>query len=175
LFLYSNESHRHGPVGQQLAIRPDLVHPIVLKELQKLCDAVRTTMSEERAMEILEQELGSEKVGQLQQLELVASASLGQVYKAQTKDGKSVAIKIQRPGMLKSFSLDLFLLQQYGDMVDAFTSAFTAQPPFHRALFDAFSEGSYSVRSVCLNCCRDQRCQQSFTNPFQSILYHTGT
>lgn len=134
-----------------MAIRPDLVHPIVLKELQKLCDAVRTTMSKEQATFILEHELGSEKVRQLQDIELVASASLGQVYKAKTKAGDTVAIKIQRPGMLKSFSLDLFLLQQYGDMVDAFTSTFTKQPPFHRALFDTFSKGSYSVRikTIC--------------------------
>eukprot|EP00980_Cylindrotheca_fusiformis_P013286 scaffold3377_cov99-Cylindrotheca_fusiformis.AAC.2 len=150
--------------GQQLAIRPDLVHPIVLKELEKLCDSVRTTMSKEQAIVILEQELGPDKVADLDQLELVASASLGQVYKASMNKKKStttrridgalggggisttedVAIKIQRPGMLKSFSLDLYLLQRYGELVDAFTSKFTKQPPFHSALFDNFSKGSYS-------------------------------
>jgi predicted unusual protein kinase regulating ubiquinone biosynthesis (AarF/ABC1/UbiB family) len=147
--------------GQQLAIRPDLVHPIVLKELQKLCDAVRTTMSEETAKEILESELGPEQVKKLQGLELVASASLGQVYKAELissndngdQDIHKVAIKIQRPGMLKSFSLDLFLLQKYGDCVDSFTSIFTKQLPFHRDLFDSFSQGSYSVSFACMLFC----------------------
>ena len=141
--------------GQQLAIRPDLVSPIVLEELQKLCDSVRTTMSKEVAMNILVKEIGTDKLEHLQDLELVASASLGQVYKAQLvvpggegnneEDVVNVAIKIQRPDMMTSFSLDLYLLQLWGDIVDSFTSTFTKQAPYHRDLFDAFSRGSYSV------------------------------
>lgn len=153
--------------GQQLAIRPDLVHPIVLHELQKLCDSVRTTMTIDVATKILEREIGINKLSQLKNLELVASASLGQVYKAEL-NGVEVAVKIQRPNMLTSFSLDLYLLQMWGDLVDSFTSTFTKQAPCkyvqstnpiysieiylstkicfpdHRALFDAFSQGSYS-------------------------------
>jgi aarF domain-containing kinase len=45
--------------------------------------------------------------------------------------------------MLRRFSLDLFLLQSVGAAVDAFTSAFTNQPPFHRALYESFARGSY--------------------------------
>lgn len=134
--------------GQQLAIRPDIAHPLLLKELQTLCDAVKLTITHDEAIEILQEELGVDKVQDLQHVELVASASLGQVYKAQLQDENkkchTVAIKIQRPGMLQSFSLDLFLLQLYGNFVDTFTSTFTNQPPYHRALFDSFSQGSYS-------------------------------
>jgi aarF domain-containing kinase len=54
------------------------------------------------------------------------------------------SIKVQRPGIQKVFSLDLFLLQSWGDFMDAFTATFTKQRPFHRALFDSFSKGSYS-------------------------------
>lgn len=125
------------------------MHPLVLKELQTLCDAVNITISHDEALEILQNELG-DKVQHLQELDLVASASLGQVYKAKMKDveGNSksetaVAIKIQRPGMLESFSLDLFLLHLYGNSVDTFTSTFTKQVPYHRAFFDSFSRGSY--------------------------------
>lgn len=46
--------------------------------------------------------------------------------------------------MRRAFSLDLFLLQGWGDFMDAFTATFTKQKPFHRALFDSFSRGSYS-------------------------------
>ena len=136
--------------GQQLAIRPDIAHPLLLKELQTLHDSVRLTISHDEAVEILQKELGAKKVQDLKELELVASASLGQVYKAKLQQQdeqnkhQTVAIKIQRPGMLESFSLDLFLLQLYGDFVDTFTSTFTKQPPYHRALFDSFSHGSYS-------------------------------
>lgn len=84
---------------------------------------------------------------------LVASASLGQVYQATLKgenkgssDHKNcprVAIKVQRPGMLESFSLDLYILQRIGVLVDGFTSVFTNQPPFHKALYESFARGSY--------------------------------
>ncbi|CAJ1931572.1 unnamed protein product [Cylindrotheca closterium] len=135
--------------GQQLAIRPDIAHPLLLKELQTLHDSVKLTITHDEALEIVRNELGEDKVNDLKEFELVASASLGQVYKAKLQQGgeksnQTVAIKIQRPGMLESFSLDLFLLQMYGSTVDTFTSTFTKQPPYHRAFFDSFSHGSYS-------------------------------
>jgi aarF domain-containing kinase len=138
--------------GQQLAIRPDLVPPVVLKELQKLCDSVRP-IPDAIALQVLREELGLVEEHEngpnlkdmFEDLHLVASASLGQVYRAKLKDsGKDVAIKVQRPGMQKAFSLDLFLLQLWGDFMDTFTAVFTKQKPFHRALFDTFSHGSYS-------------------------------
>ena len=133
--------------GQQLSIRPDLVPAVVLKELQKLCDSVRPIPDDE-ALTMIREELGIENLEALfDNLHLVAAASIGQVYKARLKEtDEDVAIKVQRPGMRRSFSLDLFLLQQYGDAVDLFTSIFTNQAPFHRALFDNYSHGSYSVR-----------------------------
>ena len=145
-------------VGQQVAIRPDLVAPAVLKELQKLCDSVRP-VPDEIAMQVLRDELfgtgdadSKQTIPTTEQLDdifedlhLVASASLGQVYKARLKaSGELVAIKVQRPDMEKAFGLDLFLLQMWGDAVDAFTNVFTKQVPFHSAFFDAFSKGSYS-------------------------------
>jgi len=69
----------------------------------------------------------------------------GQVYKAKlVETGEEVAIKIQRPGMLRSFSLDLFMLHMLGDAIDSFLTTFTRQAPYHRDLFDTFALGSYS-------------------------------
>lgn len=144
-------------VGQQVAIRPDLVPPSVLKELQKLCDSVKP-VPDEVAMKVLREELfgssddcnpntssESSLDDIFEDLHLVASASIGQVYKAKLKSsGEWVAIKVQRPNMEKAFGLDLFLLQLWGDFVDAFTNVLTKQVPFHSAFFDAFSKGSYS-------------------------------
>lgn len=101
-------------------------------------------MSQEEALEILQNELG-DKAQNLHELKLVASASLGQVYKGKLirkdmpgfwpipKSETVVAIKIQRPGILESFSLDLFLMQAYGNVADA----------FDRELLDSFSQKSY--------------------------------
>lgn len=154
--------------GQQLAIRPDLVPPIVLEELQRLCDSVRP-IPDDVALALLQKELLSlqynhQSPPQKQEhpsnshpplnltdvftnVHLVASASLGQVYQAKlVESGELVAIKVQRPGMRRSFSLDLFLLQLCGHCADVFTSVFTKQTPTQfSALIDAFSHGSYSV------------------------------
>lgn len=136
--------------GQQLSIRPDLVPPAVLKELQMLCDSVRP-ISDHVAMEMIRNEL---KIGSVHEvfedISLVASASLGQVYKGKLREsGEEVAVKVQRPNMREMFSLDLFLLQKIGSTIDSFTSMFTNQPPFHSALYESFSSGSYAELDYC--------------------------
>eukprot|EP00548_Thalassiothrix_antarctica_P004961 CAMPEP_0194131558 /NCGR_PEP_ID=MMETSP0152-20130528/2308_1 /TAXON_ID=1049557 /ORGANISM="Thalassiothrix antarctica, Strain L6-D1" /LENGTH=505 /DNA_ID=CAMNT_0038826383 /DNA_START=19 /DNA_END=1536 /DNA_ORIENTATION=- len=130
--------------GQQLSIRPDLVPASVLKELQKLCDAVKP-VPDEVALRILKKELKCENLDDIfDDLHLVASASLGQVYKATLKkEGHEVAIKVQRPNILQSFSLDLFLLQSLGYVLDSIFTTVTKQAAYHHALFDAFSRSSY--------------------------------
>lgn len=129
--------------GQQLSIRPDLVPPVVLDELQKLCDSVRP-VSDEIAMEVLQKELDASPEELFEDLKLVASASLGQVYKGKIKGtNDTVAVKIQRPGMVKAFSLDLFLLQQWGVFMDAWTSVITHQKPYHKDFLKNFARGGY--------------------------------
>lgn len=64
-------------VGQQLSIRPDILPPVVLKELQKLCDAVRP-ITDDVAMQVLKQEWQVDDLSGIFQgdLQRVASASL---------------------------------------------------------------------------------------------------
>lgn len=147
---------RLGPafikMGQQLSIRPDLVPPAVLAELQTLCDNVEP-VPDAVALEVLRTELGFESQDELSTiftgLRRVASASLGQVYKATlattngTDKPTEVAIKVQRPDMVKRLSLDLFLLQNYGRVVDAICKVLTEQIPYHANFINAFAKGSY--------------------------------
>ena len=139
--------------GQQLSIRPDILPPLVLKELQKLCDSVES-VSDEVAMEMLREELGDamyEHVDMERGVALVASASLGQVYQAYLKNEHSssrqrkVAIKVQRPDMMEKISLDLFLLHNYGRFLDFAFDILTEQVPFHVDFIDCFAAGSYCV------------------------------
>ena len=71
---------RLGPAfvkaGQQLSIRPDLVPPAVLKELQRLCDSVQP-IPDEVALELMKDELQCDDLNEIfDGLHLVASASL---------------------------------------------------------------------------------------------------
>jgi aarF domain-containing kinase len=162
-------------VGQQLSIRPDLVPPTALFELQRLCDAV-PPFQDKIAMKVLAQELSSldavsdrdennvydscdsreeEEVNKIvtrvfeEMPRLVASASLGQVYKATLRSNNDdsantlVAIKIQRPDILETVTLDLFLLISYGKVMDKLCSIFTKQTPYHEAFLNEFAHGAF--------------------------------
>ncbi len=170
--------------GQQISIRPDLVSPVVLQTLQQLCDNV-TPISDDLAYAIIQKELQIAHWTDIfcEPPRLVAAASLGQVYRGTLKQRQphthdtttphpnapppettmDVAIKVQRPGMLESFSLDLFLLQRFSIVVDTFTSLFTNQPPFHKALYESFACGSYSE----LDYENEARNQMYFYHEFQ--------
>lgn len=66
------------------------------------------------ALQIIQQELGDSPDRIFSQIstEPIAAASLGQVYRAVTADtGEEVAVKVQRPNMLPSIALDVYILR----------------------------------------------------------------
>lgn len=67
----------------------------------------------DEAKEVLRREWGQSINGILSEItdEPVASASIGQVYKGKLKDGREVAVKVQRPGILAEIALDLHVLR----------------------------------------------------------------
>ena len=95
-----------------------------MNELQKLCDKV-PSFDSTVAMDMLEQELGNPWYEVYAELtpEPIAAASLGQVYKGKLKTGEIVAVKVQRPGVLETVTVDLFTWEKL-DFVDAVQSAF---------------------------------------------------
>lgn len=52
----------------------------------------------------------------------IAAASLGQVHRAKLRDGREVAVKVQRPGIRKTIAEDLDALEQVADWVDEHTN-----------------------------------------------------
>ena len=83
-------------IGQALSIRPDILSPRSMVELQKLCDKVPSYDSN-IAFSIIEKELGKSVEELFSEItpEPVAAASLGQVYKAKLrKTGETVAVKV---------------------------------------------------------------------------------
>ena len=102
-------------LGQALSIRPDLLSPSAMNELQQLCDKVPSYDSKV-AMKLLEQELGrpwQEVYAELTP-EPIAAASLGQVYKGKLMTGEDVAVKVQRPGVLETVTVDLYIIRRLG-------------------------------------------------------------
>ncbi|MFM7572570.1 MAG: ABC1 kinase family protein [Snowella sp.] len=99
-------------VGQALSTRPDLVPPIYLDELTTLQDQL-PPFSNEIAYQLIEEELGahpSEIYAEISP-ESIAAASLGQVYRGILKTGEKVAIKVQRPDLIKRITLDIYIMR----------------------------------------------------------------
>jgi aarF domain-containing kinase len=84
-------------LGQALSIRPDILSPRSMVELQKLCDKV-PSFDSKIAFETMERELGRPVDEVFSEItpEPVAAASLGQVYKATLRaTGETVAVKVR--------------------------------------------------------------------------------
>lgn len=99
-------------VGQLFSTRSDLFPAEYVEELSKLQDKV-PAFSYEQARAIIELDLGKP----IQELYRsfdpipIAAASLGQVHRAQLYSGEEVVVKVQRPGLVKLFEIDLAILR----------------------------------------------------------------
>ncbi len=107
---------RLGPtfikVGQALSTRPDLIRKDFLDELIKLQDQL-PPFEQAVAYQIIETELGRSLVEIYREISPnpVAAASLGQVYRGRLYSGEEVAIKVQRPNLRPTLTLDLYLMR----------------------------------------------------------------
>ncbi len=99
-------------IGQALSTRPDLVPPQFLEELAQLQDNI-PAFSNEIAYQFIEEELGDRPEAIYAEISdlPIAAASLGQVYKGKLWSGEDVAIKVQRPGLADSITLDLHVVR----------------------------------------------------------------
>jgi len=99
-------------VGQALSTRPDLIRKDFLDELIKLQDQL-PPFDNAIALSIIEAELGRPVRELFSQISPapVAAASLGQVYRAFLHSGEEVAVKVQRPNLLPTLTLDLYLMR----------------------------------------------------------------
>ncbi|RMZ55453.1 hypothetical protein APUTEX25_003577 [Auxenochlorella protothecoides] len=108
-------------LGQALSIRPDVLPPAAMVEMQKLCDKV-PSFDSGIAMAMLSTELGRPWTEVYAELtpEPVAAASLGQVYKGRLHTGEAVAVKVQRPYVLETVTVDLYILRELGTFLRNF-------------------------------------------------------
>jgi len=100
-------------LGQLLSTRPDLLPDEYLDALAHLQDNVSPVPFEE-VKEIIEKELGTKisKAFNSFDEKPLASASIGQVHRAELHSGRPVAVKVQRPGIAKQFMEDLNTLDE---------------------------------------------------------------
>jgi predicted unusual protein kinase regulating ubiquinone biosynthesis (AarF/ABC1/UbiB family) len=95
-------------IGQMASYVDDGLSPGVRRALSRLQDSV-PPMSGELAAQVVRQELGlpPERAFARWDPVPIAAASIGQVHRAVTLDGRAVAVKVQYPGIAETIAADL--------------------------------------------------------------------
>jgi predicted unusual protein kinase regulating ubiquinone biosynthesis (AarF/ABC1/UbiB family) len=95
-------------IGQMASYVDDGLAPEVRRTLGRLQDSV-PPMSAELAAGVIAEEFGQppEQVFERWDPEPIAAASIGQVHRAITHDGRAVAVKVQYPGIAETIAADL--------------------------------------------------------------------
>ena len=119
---------RLGPafvkLGQLLSTRADLLPAPYLDALSRLQDNLEP-FSYAEVEAIVQEELGVRlsKGFASFDAEPIAAASLGQVHHAQLRDGREVAVKVQRPGIREAMAEDIATIEDIAGFLDKHTSA----------------------------------------------------
>lgn len=105
-------------IGQALSTRPDLVPPAYLDELTQLQDQL-PPFANEIAYQFIEEELGAKPDEVYAEISNhpIAAASLGQVYRGKLHSGEEVAIKVQRPDLVRRITLDIYIMRSIASWV----------------------------------------------------------
>ncbi len=95
-------------LGQMASYVDDGLSPAARRTLSRLQDSV-PPMSPELAAQVITEELGRppERAFATWDPEPIAAASIGQVHRAITLDGRAVAVKVQYPGIAETIEADL--------------------------------------------------------------------
>jgi len=109
-------------IGQQLAMRIDVLPQAYCRELTKLLETVKP-FPIEVAVETIERTLGKrlDEVFSAFDPKPVGSASIACVYQAVLKTGEKVAVKVRRPGIDKMFGSDLRALMWLISLAETLT------------------------------------------------------
>ena len=125
---FAAELERLGPtfikLGQLLSTRADLLPAPYLEELSRLQDQVEP-FPYEQVVEIVERELGvriSTAFSSFEEQPL-AAASLAQVHRAAMRDGRAVAVKVQRPDVADTIATDLDAIGEIAAFADRHSEA----------------------------------------------------
>jgi predicted unusual protein kinase regulating ubiquinone biosynthesis (AarF/ABC1/UbiB family) len=122
---FAADIERLGPtfikLGQLLSTRPDIVPPAYAQALARLQDRCEPLPYEE-IEKVLKEDLGIEPLQAfLIEKAPLATASMSQVHRATMRDGRSLALKVQRPGLREQVLRDLEALSDIARFLKART------------------------------------------------------
>jgi predicted unusual protein kinase regulating ubiquinone biosynthesis (AarF/ABC1/UbiB family) len=109
-------------IGQALSTRPDMVPAAYIAALERMQDDV-APVSFDEVRDTIEEALGTRlsKLFATFDEEPIGCASLAQVHRATLRDGREVAVKVQRAGIAELVRADLDAIAGLADKADRFT------------------------------------------------------
>ena len=109
-------------LGQVLSTRADILPPAYLKALGRLQDRVEPVPFED-IERVVSTELGARMSRAFSEFSArpAAAASLGQVHRASLRDGRAVAVKVQRPDIRGRIVEDMDVLDELATFIDRHT------------------------------------------------------
>jgi predicted unusual protein kinase regulating ubiquinone biosynthesis (AarF/ABC1/UbiB family) len=131
-------------IGQALGTRADLLPLPYVTELAVLQDQVPPFPTDE-AFARIEEQLGRPLHEAYPEIdnEPIASASLGQVYRARLATGEEVAVKVQRPNLSETITFDIAILYRLIKLTNTFIPSAQENADwegmlreFHATIFD---------------------------------------
>ncbi len=124
----ASDLERLGPafikLGQLLSTRADLLPAPYLDALGRLQDRVEP-FSFAEVEDVIQEDLGARISKAFASFEAkpMAAASLGQVHRATLRDGRPVAVKVQRPNIREGLAADLATMEDIAGFLDQHTAA----------------------------------------------------
>jgi ubiquinone biosynthesis protein len=121
-------------LGQILSTRSDLIGDEVAGDLAMLRDSLPPFPAAD-ARRIVAEELGAPVEALFKSFEdkAAAAASIAQVHFAVTEDGRDVAVKVLRPGVVEAFARDLDLFYWAGELIERWRPALRRLRPIEVA------------------------------------------
>ena len=109
-------------LGQLLSTRPDMIRPDYLAALERMQEKVAPVPVQD-IQQVVEAELGA-PIGKLFSSfdpQPLGCASIAQVHRAVLRDGREVAVKVQKPEVAAQLHSDLRVLRSFAAAADRFT------------------------------------------------------
>jgi len=125
-------------LGQMLSTRPDVVGAEIAAELRSLQDRV-PPFDDAEARRIVAEELGAPVEELFTEFSpAIAAASIAQVHKAVTPEGRTVAVKVLRPGIEQAFLRDIDAFRFVAKVIEFVLPSARRLKPV--AVYDHFEE-----------------------------------
>lgn len=160
-------------IGQSMGTRADLLPLPFVKELGTLVDQV-PPFPNDVAFAIIERELGR-KINEVYaefELEPIAAASLGQVYRARLHTGQEVAVKVQRPNLEATIKGDIVILKKVANFAERFPQlSENADWPGMLREFNTTVHEEMDYRAEGLNAERFRESFKNWTNVHVPTIY----